>query len=63
MIYHVLTGVGDTDDINSEFAGYVDCADGSGSVKGMLEMREVSAIIDPYEFEMMDGDRVADGDR
>jgi hypothetical protein len=47
MIYHVLTGVGDTDDINNEFVGYVDCADGSGSVKGMLEMAEVSAIIDP----------------
>ena len=47
MIYHVLTGDGDTDDINSVFAGYVDCADGSGSVKGTLEIADVSAIIAP----------------
>jgi hypothetical protein len=46
-MYHVLTAVGDTDDINSEFVGYVDWAVGSGSVKGMLEMAEVSAIIAP----------------
>jgi len=45
--YHVLTGVGDTADRYSAFVGYVDCPVMPGSVKGMLEMAEVSAINDP----------------